>query len=549
MSNEIAEQLESLVSEDAFKFVNLLLVDDKIVSKNELEEQLIEMLNFFWIVPNIDDALDILEDEPVNIVFINFTLDRADALYEHIVHGEKQFPVIGIESGKHDTIKMHIPKPYNTTQIVNKINSVISEIPFDKPDAIEEITIGKAIEDFFQSIMKRVARCDQSKSNKTMDYEIMSEFINTAFNNLSVIDNSMTMNSDIIDAKEAMSEIIKVKGIFARKTSQGMENLFENIFLNRMPTYARLKSTMLENLDIQRRCSVEIPVMEEKMKSIKEEIGKLNETDTKFKELDKEYRTFNGKYVDSVHHINEAKEKISECSARMKEIADDNREMFTKNFHDQKDDIEQHLTVVLNKSTYLFDRILWRAANESTKICNYFDQGMIMGVRSSKIYLKYHVRGLLSDMKSGKSGKSLSPRSSKLIKYLQEYDKVNRKNIAMISADNTNAKSWKTIIEEADGVLKVFASSQAAQVIQLHEKFNFEALVIDSILHKTTIFQILKAFSQVYPNAFDNLVICHLISANTPSLIKKKLMESDQDIILLERENFHDSMSSFLKLF
>lgn len=511
------------------KDLNIMYINNPAGFSAEVNEKLESVFGAVFDVSTFEDVVNTFKDEFVDFLLIDIDYEEAGGIRFLNIIKQKiaEFPTIiltkqDIKEAKNKLTNisidgiMHIP--FEIAELLTKIHQIenkIIRVASGREDRKKEKTsnplgVDESIDVYFKRFNDELKKTQKKKLVKTMDFSIMKTFLFTAYNNFNDFDSKFDDNNLKI-AKANLEKAMKLRHDLNRRLSLAIEDNYETIFLLQQPEYKKIHHDYEEAVKKIHVLRNALGLITRELESQKEEIKRERKDSSEYEKLDKNIRELNGRHVDRVHEISELKNKITELEESIEAFKKKYFEEFKTAFTNKTEQIKNDITNSLNLAAYLFDKEIWRRAKQSRPVRQFFTESKIEGLFSSKTYLNYYISGLDKN--------NVSENNKKLVKYVHEFNKKNAINIAIIGNSLEDMNTQKIIIEKIDESLRVVGYLNYQKAIEQHEQFNFEYILIDDYIEKTSALEIINKFKQKYRDKFDDIEFCIIM----PSKIKNDI--------------------------
>lgn len=281
------------------------------------------------------------------------------------------------------------------------------------------LRVKKVLENYFNSIDSLIGRQSRSVEKEgELDYFISRRFLMTAYNNLRNFDPAVHDHKDIKEKLEVVKQLDKAYYASGEKADVP-ELAFEMIFLRSQPEYQQYISDKEKYLN-------RISVLTTAEESLSSQIKKKDAEQKKFKKSDKrqdviqnELKHLRGNYVDAV----DEKATLDEKLAALKDI----KAIYTQKYFDSfvselsklSEEYQKVIAKILNHKAYELDELIWKNAEKSKGIQEYFRYSGIEGDYSTLTYLRYYLK-TIDKSKSTDENRQLF----KFLEYLEKAQKA-----------------------------------------------------------------------------------------------------------------------------
>ncbi len=454
-----------------------------------------------------EEAIKLFDDNEIAFVICDLECVNADKFIKHVTEKYAFFPVLILEKTPKISYDfdffIKIRKPFNLDGFRKKVLEKEKDIiEYFEKNVQENMSVADSIMLFFTDKNAAIEEMMSSTNiSKEMDFDMLRNFIYTAYNNFVFIDKKID-KGELKKTKENFEKIQWMYKNLLKSTDKGIRELYKLIFLYNFYDYKKV-NTQLENgkktiIELQKK----IQRINDRNQMIQKEI-ELGASDIDKESLEKEKKSLKGSYTDVVHNISLIQEQNHELVKELGTIEDAYFEEFQEEFDKQKVEINKKYKNLLNKFTFFFNRQLWLAAKKSKVILDYFENGQIDGILNSRTYLEHY----LSHVDTTKA----SEKTKKMVKYLEQYNIYNKINVAFLTTNEDLFFEYGNIMKKIDSSVYPYQYTRIDRFIKEYPKHNFEILLIDyqSQIIKST--KVLKLLKDKLP---DNLIITTIASSN-----------------------------------
>ena len=387
--------------------------------------------------------------------------------------------------------------PYDVPTLTEKIEQIKGKvIEFattredrqNQPEA-QNLGMEESIELFFKRFNDELRKAHQKQIKKKMDFSIMKTFLYTAYNNFNDFDPKFD-DTDLKLAKRNLEKAMKLKRDLERKLACSLEDNYEMVYLNQQADYVHLKNEYEESIRKIQKYRDSLALLTRQIEEFKEDLKTLNKQSEEYIAIDKQLKEVNKKHVDRVHHIAELKQTIDSLDEQIEAYKAKYFDEFKSVFLSKTDKIKDDITESLNYAAYAFDKEIWRRAKQSRPVRDFFAESKITGLFSSKTYLEYYSGSI--------DGAITSLQNKKILKYLNELNRDNKINIAIIGQDPDTIKGQKIVIEKIDRSVRVTGFIDFEKALGQHKHMSFDLIIIDETVGRVKAIDIIQKFKDTY---------------------------------------------------
>ena len=305
--------------------------------------------------------------------------------------------------------------------------------------------------------------------NRRLDFIRMNRFLTTAYNNLIEIDHSFE-NYELAEVKQQLLEAYDTYRDFKAKTTY-IQNAYEQVFLSKQIRYKELRAKLELN-------KVQIAKLNESAKNREEEIreksGRLKGLAPQSEEyiyLFNEIKILKRTMVDAIHEV----AKLTEENRLYIDMLDNfykmHYEKFKELFAEFVDAHDALLRKIQDVLAYRFDAMMWKKANRSKPIQNFFAKAGITDEFSAITYLKYYLKTL--------DASKLNQQNQELVELLHYLEQQTRKRVICIDDDTDFLTLVRTTLGEIDRDIKVTLSTRPETILPDLKNLQPNVLIIN----------------------------------------------------------------------
>lgn len=500
------------------KELNALYINNPIAFSGEVDAYLENTFNNYFDVTTFEDSIKIFKDEFIDLLLINIDYTEANGLKFLQVIKQKvpEFPTIVFSQKEIKearkvlgelTVNAIIQMPYDVPTLTEKIEGIrgkIIEFATTREDRKKEpeaqnLGMEESIDLFFKRFNDELRKAHQKKIKKTMDFSIMKTFLYTAYNNFNDFDPKFD-DTDLKLAKRNLEKAMKLKRDLERRLACSLEDNYEMIYLNQQADYIHLKNEYDESIRKIQKYRDSLALLTRHIEEFKEDIKTLNKQSEEYAAVEKQLKEANKKHVDRVHHIAELKQTIDSLDDQIEAYKAKHFDEFKRVFFSKTDKIKEDITMSLNFAAYAFDKEIWRRAKQSRPVRDFFAESKISGLFSSKTYLEYYSGSI--------DGAITSQQNKKILKYLNDLNRNNKINIAIIGEDPDTIKGQKIIIEKIDRSVHVTGFIDYEKALKQHKTVSFDLIIVDETVGRMKGIDIIQKFKDTYPQDILDTEFC-----------------------------------------
>ena len=359
------------------------------------------------------------------------------------------------------------------------------------PDGLEaEMDPKSCIQEFFDDILQKIgADKELFKKNRTLDYGRMRRFLETAYHNLSEIDQSID-TAELTDLRHRLNNIHTLYRNFLKQTEY-LPKAYEEIFLNRQKRYKQMKERQEANRKNAAALHQKATTLERIIKEKNEELQRLPANSDKAVTLVEEIKGLKRGMVDAIHEeglLNEENALLSDLIERFHKKYFD---VFKKEFETFVKMQDKLLRKIRDVLAYQFDALMWKEANRSKAIQSFFAQAGILDDFSAVTYLKHYLK-TLDETKLSQENRELKS----LLHYLEAQQ---RKTVVAIDGEIEFLTRLKESIGEIDRQIRLLPATRPETVLAQLKGIKPDILLIDPKMRGIDLERTLKLFHEGNP--------------------------------------------------
>ncbi len=506
------------------KDFTLLYVDELSNISEEVQGYLGEIFNDVLYATRAEDALEYINNETIHLVYVALDTDEADKV--NIIRSYKsKFPkhLVFIATNKQDneidallknlSVDAILPLEFDKEAFAKRLPQIETKLAalfksqknsVEKPKQ-KSLSVPDAIDEYFKKTVLELMSFEKGDSHtRKMNYDIMKQFLNTAFNNLKEID-SKFVDQKLLFLKDRLESVVRLSLDMRRRLAYAIETSYENVFLKKQFEYIEMYEQFeTAKEDIQKARS-ELGLTTSQSDEAKEKIKTLPKNSEAYNETLSLIKRLNGKNVDKVHEIKELGTLIEELDKKMDEFKARYFDEFKEVFSQKSDDIKVDIKNATDILAYRFDRQIWRRAKQSRAIKEHFGDGQVRGLISSKTYLEYHVSHI--------DEKIASESSLRLLKYLSEFNKTNKLMVALVGTNAQLLPQRKMLAESIDSSVSATIYVDQKVFLKDYEKYYHDVVIADFTLRECNVLELYKDFKEKFKETCEHTEFCINISA------------------------------------
>jgi hypothetical protein len=322
----------------------------------------------------------------------------------------------------------------------------------------------------FTDILRRIDdNRELMRENRRLDFIRMHRFLTTAYNNLIEIDHSFE-NYELAEVRQQMLEAYDTYRDFRAKTAY-IQNAYQHVFLNRQMRYKELRAKLELNKAQIAKLSESAKNREQEIREKSAKLKTLAPQSDEYIYLFNEIKILKRAMVDAIHEV----AKLTEENHLYVEMLDNFYKMhydrFKKSFGAFVENHDALLRKIQDVLAYRFDALMWKKANRSKPIQNFFAQAGITDEFSAITYLKYYLKTLDTS--------KLNQQNQELLELLQYLEQRTRKRVVCIDADTEFLGLVKEALGEIDREIRVHLSTRPEAVLPDLKNIRPNVLIVD----------------------------------------------------------------------
>jgi len=308
----------------------------------------------------------------------------------------------------------------------------------------------------FDDILRRIAdNRELIRENRRLDFVRMHRFLTTAYNNLIEIDHGFE-NYELAEVRQQLMEAYDIYRDFRAKTAY-IQNAYEHVFLNKQMRYKELRAKLDLNKAQIAKLSESAKNREQEIRDKNRRLKTLSPQSEEYIYLFNEIKILKRAMVDAIHEV----AKLTEENRLYIDMLDNfykmHYERFKKSFGEFVESHDALLRKIQDVLAYRFDSLMWKKANRSKPIQNFFAQAGITDEFSAITYLKYYLKTL--------DASKLNQQNQELMELLQYLEQQTKKRVVAIDEDGEFLTLVKEAMGEIDRDIKVTLSTRPESVL------------------------------------------------------------------------------------
>ena len=500
--------------------LNVLYIDDILGYTEGVESLLQEKFHEVFHSESFIDHIKIFKEIFIDLIIVNIDDESFGGVkfINLIKKNSPDFPMIALSS-ENDKSKLDekifsldlahaVQKPVAKDILDQTIRSMETEI-VDFASCREKRSVktlersleaDEALSFYFKSVVAELMKYDRDiPTEKKMDFSVMKGFLFTAFNNLKSLDMNI-LDDSLKVAKKKLDMAVTMKEKMDKKTASSIEENYEIIFLMKQMPYVQALNELEEVKEKIYKLLSEHKVYEKKIEATKKELQGKGTKTPGYDKLKESLNAMSKANVDIIHEVRALKDKSEAIHEKMEEYREKHFEDFKTAYIAYVDGIKSEISDTLNVLAYRFDKELWRSAKKSKAVHKFFYEARIEGLYSSKTYMKYYTSKL--DIK--KAGEQ----TAKLIRYIEQYNKKNPINIAVLGSEMDMVQRAKEAIEKIDSSIKVIGYLDPKKLIENYKTYAFTLVLLDLVIEGVSAGSVIKTLQKAYPKELKDAVFC-----------------------------------------
>jgi len=355
-----------------------------------------------------------------------------------------------------------------------------------------EVDVESAIAIHFEDITRKIeAQKSLLGESRRLDFLKMRRFLETAYNNLTEIDNRFE-NVELSEIRRQLLEAYDTYRRFKKQTAY-LSKAYEQVFLNRQHRYRKLRATMEANKERITALQDTVARLEKEIKEKNERLKVLEPKSDTALQLDGEIKILKRTLVDAIHETGKLSEENRLYIEELDSFYKAHYDHFKKVFGEFVAEKEGQLRKVMDVLAYRFDAKMWAMANRSEAIQKFFLEAGITEEFSSITYLKYYIKTL-------DTGK-LSEENRQLLDLLNYLESKNRFRILCLDDDERFLTLARQVIHEIDRQISVTLTTRAEQALMELRNHRFDIVILNPQTHNMAIERIIEHIHRHLPEA------------------------------------------------
>ena len=541
------------------KDLNLLYIDDVLSFSNELEEFLAEHFHQVIHSETFIDHVKIFKEIFIDLIIVNVDNEKYGGVkfVNLIKKNASGFPIIALSKHHPDSIAtllndlniLHtLPKPCDLSEIKTVIDRIKNETETFANERINRnienldrsLDSKEALQEHFKLVITELMKYDRNiPPEKKMNFSIMKGFLFTAYNNLKSLDINI-QNESLKIAKRKLDMAIGLLDKMDKKTASTIEESYKTIYLMKQLPYVKDFRQLEENKEKIFKAMSEQKVLQKKVEKLQREANVLSNRDPEQDAIKSKLHQLNKSNVDLIQKIRTLRDSNETIYGRMHEFSEKNFEAFQTDYKSFVDEIKEDIVDTLNVLAYRFDKELWRSAKRSKPVQKFFTEARIEGLYSSKTYMKYYISKL--DIK--KAGDN----TTRLIRYIEQYNKKNPVNVAIIGDDMEKIQRIKTLTEKIDNSVNAIGFLDPKRLIETFKITPYDLVVMEFSVSKISSFSIAKTIAKAYPTQSKETVFFITIPSGKLSYAESAVKEIPATIMFNHTINPADLQEKIMML-
>jgi len=359
-------------------------------------------------------------------------------------------------------------------------------------DALESsMDVDASIQMHFSDIQKKIAdNMDLAKENRRLDFIRMNRFLTTAYNNLIEIDHSFE-NYELAEIKQQLLDAYDTYREFKAKTNY-IQHAYEQVFLSKQLRYKELRAKLELNKAQIAKLNENTKNREEEIKEKSKRLAAMQPQSEEYIYLFNEIKLLKRAMVDAIHEV----AKLTEENRLYIDSLDNFYKMYYDKFKESFGEfVETHdalLRKIQDVLAYKFDAMMWKKANHSKPIQNFFAQAGITDEFSAITYLKYYLKTL--------DVSKLNQQNQELVDLLHYLEQQTKKRVVCIDDDTDFLTLVKQTFGEIDRDIKVTLSTRPETVLPDLKNIQPNVLIINPEMRGIEIESVIGYARKIAPN-------------------------------------------------
>jgi len=367
-------------------------------------------------------------------------------------------------------------------EITNKLSSNPSFVATD---------VKSAIDNYFSNIIKEHDNNKfYLKYRRTLDYEKMERFLNSAYNNLLEIDYKFE-DEQLIKLKNSIENLHHMHINFKKVTAY-VKSAYNIIFLSRHPEQKKLQKKLDTNRDKIVFMNSEIEKLEDMVKKYSKLISKIDKKSEEQESYSKKIKQCKRELVDIIHERSYIIEENKKLSKQLKEFYNKHFPLFKSYLKEFKSSYESNLKKIVDVLAFQFDNEIWKKAKQSELITDYFRKANLNDDFSALTYFKYYLKSI---------DKSKANKEHLALYELQEYlEEQKKRTILCLDSDPTFLTLVKNSMVKIDKKIDVILSTRKEMAINSIKKYQPHILIINPNIKEIDIEKFLNPIKNFIPD-------------------------------------------------
>ncbi|WP_353661768.1 response regulator [Hydrogenimonas sp. SS33] len=359
------------------------------------------------------------------------------------------------------TLKTVSPKAAEAPKKAKRQEEVPASIrePSQEPPAAaiaSSMEVEECIQSHFAPILKKIAEnSDLIRENRRLDFLRMRRFLNTAYNNLIEIDHSFE-NYELAEIRQQLDEAYGTYRDFRSRTAY-LSNAYERVFLSKQIRYKELRAKLDLNKAQIAKLNESAKNREEEVKEKSKRLATLSPQSEEYIYLFNEIKILKRAMVDAIHEVAKLTDENRLYIDMLDNFYKTHYERFKSAFNEFVQAHESLLRRIQDVLAYRFDAMMWKKANRSKPIQNFFAKAGITDEFSAVTYLKYYLKTL--------DASKLNEQNQELVDLLNYLEQQTKKRVVCIDDDTEFLMLVKQVLGEIDREIKVTLSSRPEAVL------------------------------------------------------------------------------------
>jgi len=474
----------------------------------DLKDELEESIKACFYINSIEESKNIFDSFKIDVVIVNFDDNQSEKinLIKYLRSRNGDMPLIVSTTTAEKTGKFLskfgvldiISHPLHKEMIVEAVQKNLEKIAeyikatHEDTELTKTLSIKESIEVYFKKIVDDLLQYKSDEfGDRRMSFDIVRRFLFTAYNNLLEIDNSLE-DKELKALKLAFESVIQLKSDFERKCRDTIESNYEKIYLRKNTEFMALYNEFEDIKTKMGSLRNEVGLITRELEDVKQKRKKYTKGTPEANAAEESFKRLNAKNVDKIHALSVCKDRIYDIDERMESIRKRYFDEFKATFEEEVDSIKFDLKEVLDIFSYRFDKSMWHRAKQSRNVKEFFKDAQVKGILSSKTYLQYYVDGLDESM--------ASENTKKIIKYMREYNRTNKIQIALVGSDIAQLSKERNIIIKIDEILEAKVFTDIVDFLKRFEGEGFDLVIMDALVGKKRGIDIIDFLKNRFPS-------------------------------------------------